>query len=259
MLQQDSQEQVCSELFKLGGLSAIGLALYAKLHDLEQAPSQEATTRIRTELHLRQVLNLLFEMLMCNAEDPSMRQDFCSPSNIAIEEICMKAIKYSLEISMVPIKKFIIIFQVYLLFLFGKDPTPGDLKSYGAEKFTNLKYSKDLAAKHLQETENEKPRALQHSNHPVELFYKRNTCIPNEHPIPQIIVVGTLRVLLTTCQNNNRSQQQGVGIDLHLEWGSCIDLLGSERHLFEEHEKYGPVLSQIPSDSENFKHAYFDL
>lgn len=157
---------------------------------------------MRTELHLRQVLNILFELLMCCAEDEALRRDFCEPQNIPIEEICMKAIKYSLEISMVPIKKFIIIFQVYLLFLFGRDPVPGDIKSYGTEKFVNLKYSKDLAAKHLHETENAPPRFLQKSEHPVELFYKRNTCYPNEHPIPQILVVGTLRVLLTTCQNS---------------------------------------------------------
>ena len=96
----------------MGALSAIGLALYAKLLDLESPAQTEDTPqkRIRTELNLRQVLNLLFEMLMCNAEDSCMRQDFCSPSNIQIEEICMKAIKYSLEISMVPIKKFIILF-----------------------------------------------------------------------------------------------------------------------------------------------------
>lgn len=50
-----------------------------------------------------------------------------------------------------------------------------------------------------------------------------------------------------------------MGIDLHLEWGSCIDLLGSERHLFEQHAKYGATLQQIPQDSDNFKAAFMDL
>jgi len=39
-----------------------------------------------------------------------------------------------------------------------------------------------------------------------------------ENPIPQVIVVGILRVLLTTCPNAARNSG---GIDLHREWVSC--------------------------------------
>jgi hypothetical protein len=38
---------------------------------------------------------------------------------------------------------------------------------------------------------------------PVEHFYKRN--MSSDNPIPQIIVVGILRVLLTTCPNAARN------------------------------------------------------
>ena len=38
---------------------------------------------------------------------------------------------------------------------------------------------------------------------PVEHFYKRH--MSSDNPIPQIIVVGILRVLLTTCPNAARN------------------------------------------------------
>jgi len=46
---------------------------------------------------------------------------------------------------MVPIRKFLIIFQIYLRFLFGNEAIPGDIKSFGREKFKNLKYTKEQA------------------------------------------------------------------------------------------------------------------
>ena len=57
--------------------------------------------------------------------------------------MCMKAIKYSLDLQMVPFKKFIILFLIYLRYLFGKEAVPGDIKSFGCEKFQNLKYTKE--------------------------------------------------------------------------------------------------------------------
>lgn len=136
----------------------------------------------------------------------------------------MKAIKYSLDLQMVPIRKFLIIFQIYLRFVFGREVVQSDIKSFGREKSKNLKYTKDLAQKLVHESENETPRYMQKSEHPVELFYKRNMSV--DHPIPQVIVVGTLRVLLTTCPNNNVANKgSGGGIDLHCEWSSCVELL----------------------------------
>jgi len=113
--------------------------------------------------------------------------------------MCMKAIKDSLDLQMVPIRKFLILYQIYLRFLFGKEPKYGDIKSFGCQKFKNLKYLKDQADKLV--SDEEPPRFHQKTNSPVELFYKRN--MSSDHPIPQVIVVGILRVLLTTCPNNN--------------------------------------------------------
>lgn len=127
---------------------------------------------------------------------------------------------------MVPVRKFLILFQIYLRFLFGREAKEGDIKTFGRQKFHNFKYTRDLAQKLITESETETARYLQKTEHPVELFYRRN--MSADHPIPQVIVVGTLRVLLTTCPNNNtqqKSNQAGGGIDLHCEWTSCIELL----------------------------------
>ena len=53
----------------------------------------------------------------------------------------------------------------------------------------------------------------------IEAFYKRH--MNSESPLPQIIVVGVLRVLLTTCPNAARNSG---GIDLHSEWTSSLQL-----------------------------------
>lgn len=83
----------------------------------------------------------------------------------------------------------------------------------------------------------------------------------SDHPIPQVIVVGSLRVLLTTCPNNN-SQKSGSagGIDLHCEWTSCIELLNASRDVLSSHEKYGPVLSKIANftNYESFKQLFME-
>ena len=52
-----------------------------------------------------------------------------------------------------------------------------------------------------------------------------------DQPIPQVIVVGILRVLLTTCPNN---QKNSGGIDLHAEWSACLNFLSANRQFFKE-------------------------
>jgi hypothetical protein len=69
-----------------------------------------------------------------------------------------------------------------------------------------------------------------------------------ENPIPQIIIVGILRVLLTTCPNNNANKTgSSGGVELHSEWSSCLDLLNEERQVFVNSE-YKEVLETIPQD-----------
>lgn len=161
---------------------------------------------------------------MFNSSDEQLIKDFTLPQIVLIEEMCMKAIKDSLDLQMVPIRKFLILFQIYLRCLFGKEVKQGDIKSYGCQHFKNLKHLKEQADKLV--SEDEPPRFYQKSNSPVEQFYKRN--MSSDHPIPQVIVVGILRVLLTTCPNNNTQKPgNGGGIDLHCEWTSCIELLNT--------------------------------
>ena len=50
-----------------------------------------------------------------------MVREFLKSDN-QIEEMCFKSIKYSLEIAVVPIRKILIVFYVYLRLLFGQKP-----------------------------------------------------------------------------------------------------------------------------------------
>ena len=137
-----------------------------------------------------------------------------------MEEVCLLSIKHSLEIHSVPVRKFLILFQIYLRYLFGKTPVKGSIASAGCRPFKNFQYLQEYTETLMAESES--PRFHQKSSHPVELFYKRN--MSADHPIPQVIVVGILRVLLTTCPNAKSGAGSG-GVDLHSEWTSCLELL----------------------------------
>ena len=52
------------------------------------------------------------------------------------------------------------------------------------------------------------------------------------HPIPHIIVVGILRVLLSTCPNTKKNTTGGVHI--HREWGSCLKLYLVNKDFFDD-------------------------
>ena len=150
----------------------------------------------------------------------------------------MRAVKISLELAIVPIRKFLIIFFIYIRLLFGKnviapvnETKPNKLtreESESIKKFKHLLYLKEYQDVFL--SSDVTPRFNLKTNHPVELFYKRH--MNNDQPIPQVIVVGILRVLLTTCPNNQRN---AGGIDLHAEWSSCLNFLIHHKEFFKEH------------------------
>ena len=107
----------------------------------------------------------------------------------------------SLDTSFVAARKIILIFHIYLRYLFGKKTETAEHK----KKFRNLKYMKESIDFHL----NEKvPRHLLKNVSRVEEFYKRN--MNSKHPIPNVIVVGILRVLLSTCPNTKKNKSTGV-------------------------------------------------
>ena len=62
--------------------------------------------------------------MIYNNDDPSVGREFTRGQFICIEEICMKAVKISLELAIVPIRKFLIIFFIYIRLLFGRKVHP---------------------------------------------------------------------------------------------------------------------------------------
>lgn len=140
----------------------------------------------------------------------------------------MKAVRISLELAIVPIRKFLIVFYVYMRLLFGKQCRPSVIdpkaapyyESENIRKNKHFLYLKEYIEVFLTSESNAPPRFNLRTTHPVESFYKRH--MTTDQPIPQVIVVGILRVLLTTCPNN---QKNSGGIDLHAEWSACLNFL----------------------------------
>ena len=120
----------------------------------------------------------------------------------------MKAVRISLELAIVPIRKILIIFYVYMRLLFGRETRPAvsDPKAGPTHESENIRknkhylYLKEYMDVFLNGEAQQTPRFNLRTVHPVENFYKRH--MTNDQPIPQVIVVGILRVLLTTCPNN---------------------------------------------------------
>jgi len=101
----------------------------------------------------------------------------------------MKAVRISLELAIVPIRKFLIVFYVYMRLLFGRetrppvvDPKAGPvLESENLQKNKHYLYLKEYIELFLA-TENHTPRFNLRTSHPVENFYKRH--MTNDQPIP---------------------------------------------------------------------------
>lgn len=180
-------------------------------------------------------------LIIFNNDDPSLCKELLNDRFIRIEEICMRAVKISIELAIVPIRKFLIIFYIYLRLLFTdkihppvgleNDQIVQDIQAKmpypKANPLKNNIYVKESSDRFLSA---ETPARFHlQTDHPVENFYRRY--MSNDQPIPQIIVVGILRVLLTTCPNNAKN---AGGIDLHSEWGSCINLLMENKQCFRD-------------------------
>jgi hypothetical protein len=105
-----------------------------RLSKLEKR-DDEAKTPIKsteTELDLRLSLNIFMSLLIYNNDDPSLATELLCDRFIQIEELCMKAVKISIELAIVPIRKFLIIFFIYLRLLFTnkiRDPVGQDAET----------------------------------------------------------------------------------------------------------------------------------
>lgn len=77
------------------------------------------------------------------------------------------------------------------------------------------------------------------------------------HPIPHIIVVGILRVLLSTCPNTKKNTTGGVSI--HREWASCIKLYLENKALFDENGFKSDLYNHDMLSSEYEKVAKWEM
>lgn len=93
----------------------------------------------------------------------------------------MKAVRISLELAIVPIRKILIVFFVYMRLLFGRETRPSveDPKSGLAHESENIRKNKHFL--YLKEyielflnTDNTTSRFNLRTKHPVETFYKRH-------------------------------------------------------------------------------------
>lgn len=140
------------------------------------------------------------------------------------------------------------ILHIYFRYLFGEKKEDPKHKEF----YKNLKYMR----KNINYTLFEKvPRYNLNSDSAVEKFYKRN--MNKNHPIPHIIVVGILRVLLSTCPNTKKNTTGGVHI--HREWGSCLKLYMVNKDFFDEngfksgvfeHQSIEKELKRLKKESE---------
>lgn len=212
--------------------------LYTLLEKLNQIDRKDHRGHHDLEMQMRLILNTLLMFMIYNNDDPSVAQEITSSQFIQIEEICMKAVRISLELAIVPIRKFLIVFFIYMRLLFGYDTRPPVVdpkcqayyESESIKKNKHLLYLKEYIDVFLNGA-NTTPRFNLRTKHPVESFYKRH--MTTDQPIPQVIVVGILRVLLTTCPNNQKNN--GGGIELNAEWSACLDFLSANRAFFKEH------------------------
>lgn len=174
------------------------------------------------ELELRMICNIVINFCIYNNEDPNMVIDF-TRLDYLIEKTCLLAIELSLTTAFVPARKIILIFHIYLRYMFGAR----DEDKKHKEHYSNLRYLKEF----IDYRQYEKvPRFKLNSKSPVEQFYKRNN--NKNHPIPHIIVVGVLRVLLSSCPNTKKNSTGGVSI--HREWASSIRLYIKYKAQFDD-------------------------
>ena len=68
------------------------------------------------------LLNIMINVLLYNEKDHQLQREFLEMSN-GVEQMCFKSIKYSLEMAVIPIRKFLIIFYIFLRLLFGPAPS----------------------------------------------------------------------------------------------------------------------------------------
>lgn len=134
------------------------------------------------------LLNILINIMLNIEGDEQLIRDFLDPSNL-IEQMCFKSIKLSLEMAVVPIRKFLIIFYLFLRFLFGSAPGKISLSlllqtglDSSLNEWKDMKYQKELLIALVEKDEPSRFNFKLSESNPVELFYKRH--MSSDNPIP---------------------------------------------------------------------------
>lgn len=135
----------------------------------------------------------------------------------------MKITQLSIELFIVPVRKVISLFYVYLKIQLS------DTNEKGV-KLDECIYTED----NMNMIDKGLARLFESNLCKTEQFYQRNIINSTDSPLAQIIVVGLLRTMLTTCATNNKYNPQSSkpfsnfevsyasyfieGIDLNREW-----------------------------------------
>ncbi|KRW99807.1 hypothetical protein PPERSA_07884 [Pseudocohnilembus persalinus] len=153
-----------------------------------------------------------------------------------LEAILLQCIQLSLELFVTPIKKIMILMNFYLQYLLTYDEDKQALNKEKIAKMNKKQENKDknilekkeginlFTEENLDAIRKGTPRYFlkdEQSNR-AEQFYKKHILNQKDSPLAQIITVGLLRTLLTTCATNNRYQPETKGVNLNREWESSI-------------------------------------
>ena len=179
LLTQEYQKLACI-YYKIGifDIACKHLTQYANQYKTDNHPQSE---------HILKQELAIIAILCSQIQDPLFISEFIDDHN-QIDSNCLKLMKLSLEIPNVPIKLVLFIYNYYFHF---------------------------ISLEALQVPHNAK-RTDPHSPKIVllENYYAKH--ILEENTFPQTIVVALLRILLTTCQANDKKNDGGV--DISLEW-----------------------------------------
>ena len=104
----------------------INMILYTLIDKLREVDmdNKEQSYGTQVEHELRMILNVTMNFIIYNNDDPSMIKEITDKNLSSLEEICMKAVRISLELAIVPIRKFLILFLIYMRYLFGREVIP---------------------------------------------------------------------------------------------------------------------------------------
>jgi len=111
----EKRRTACRELNQV---ASIGFLCHNLNERLNLLPTQQS---LELEQELRMLLNILITVVLQVGDDPQVVRDLMDSGN-GVEEMCFRSIKYSLEIAVVPIRKFLVLFYLYLRLQFGPAP-----------------------------------------------------------------------------------------------------------------------------------------